>query len=273
MPWRSSAYQPCNFISRHKYQGINPLVLAMQGYASPYWLTFNQCRSIGGRINKGEHATPVVFWNFSKKEVISPSGIAESKVIPFLKVYQVFNVEQTTGITYANPEVPVNPFTPIESASMIVDQWIDKPEIKHADHFNACYTPALDEIHMPMQTSFINPEYYYSTLFHELIHSTGHKSRLDRLSNLHEDRNIEELIAEIGSSWLAIESGISTQSLINNTVAYCQSWSQRLKDKPAMIISCASKAQKAVNMILNISSEKGNSEDKEIIDTPIEHVA
>ncbi|HUV84108.1 MAG TPA: zincin-like metallopeptidase domain-containing protein [Methanosarcinales archaeon] len=265
-PWNSDLFAPCNFETKRRYTGINPLILASRCFTSPYWLTFKACAKLGGKIKKGEHGTAIAYWKFNKVEEKNSKGELKEKTIPFCRYYTVFNLEQTEGIEYSNPEIPDREFTPIEAAEKVVEAWEAKPVIEHMGN-RACYSPSKDIVTMPPKESFISDTGYYATLFHELSHSTGHETRLNRdLQNFFGDHeySVEELIAEISACFLCSDCGIDTDQVITNTTAYCQSWVSKLKDKPQMIISAASKAQKATNMILNQSAEKDDTavEDK-----------
>src|ERR1700719_4388397 len=96
-PWRTES--PCNLITGHEYQGINPFLLAPQGYGSRYWLTFNQAQKLGGHIRKGEHSSLVTLWKIGEEQIVTDADGNERNSRPFLlRFYRVFNVEQTEGI-------------------------------------------------------------------------------------------------------------------------------------------------------------------------------
>ncbi|MCK5352656.1 DUF1738 domain-containing protein, partial [bacterium] len=209
MPW--SADGPKNLISDKPYRGINVFLLGSLGYMSPYWLTFKQARSLGGHVNKGEKGTPVVFWKtYSKMETDPDTQQTEKQQRFVLRYYRVFNIEQCTlppeEIPQADPTT--KEFDPIPQAESVVEAMPNVPELTHQSQ-RAFYSPRLDVVNMPRPESFDTPENYYSTLFHELTHSTGHESRLNRKGITDPVRfgsnsySKEELIAEMGSAFLS----------------------------------------------------------------------
>jgi antirestriction protein ArdC len=178
----------------------------------------------------------------------------ETKDIPMIRYYKVFNAEQTEGIDYPKP--PERDFNPIEEAEKILAGMPNRPAITHGEA-RAYYRPSEDRVNLPPQGSFTSDEAYYSTLFHELAHATGHASRLDRkeitevnLFGSH-DYSKEELVAEMGSAYLCGASGISPQT-IDNQAAYIHGWLRKLRDDQKFVVLAAAKAQKAADYILNI---------------------
>jgi antirestriction protein ArdC len=248
-PWIGG--QAKNLISNKPYQGINPFLLACSGYSNPYWLTFKQAKAKGGTVKKGEKGTMIVFWKTYDKKSDSDPDETEKRWV--LRYYKVFNVDQCEGIEA--PELEQHEFNPIEQCEKVVNAMPNKPEIKNVES-SAYYAPFKDFVNMPKPESFVNSEFYYTTLFHELSHSTGHKSRLDRhnkdkVNHLFgsKDYSKEELVAEMGAAFLCGHTGIENKT-IDNSVAYIQSWVKKFKDKPKMVVSAAAKAQKAANYIL-----------------------
>jgi len=261
-PWDPSTEMPRNLNSKKEYRGINVWVLLNKGYESPFWVSFKQCKAIGGSIKKGEKGTPVVFWKWMKEEKTEDSGTEEKqetdiKKAPILRYYRVFNVEQTT---IAEEKIPViqnpegNGFSPIQNCERIVREMPNKPEIRKSG-IKAYYRPSADLVNMPRPESFISSGKYYSTLFHELVHSTGHPSRLDRKTILDvapfgsPNYSREELIAEMGAAFLCGTAGIENTT-IENSAAYIQSWLEVLKNDSKMVVIAASQAQKAAEYIL-----------------------
>lgn len=270
IPWRKPwkvAGHPKNFMTCKPYRGINILLLASQGYSSPYWLTYKQASERGGHVKKGEKATPIVFWKIEQKPR-QDGDAADLDRLFMLRYYNVFNLEQTT---LAPAETA--PLLPLSSCSAVVDGWQQKPRLLADDPkvSQAEYFPKLDAIAMPLSSRFHSSEHYYTTLFHELIHSTGHSSRLDREGIANFDRfgserySKEELIAEIGSAFLCAHTGISKPEIETNTTAYLQSWIASLKGNSRLIVSAAAQAQRAVDMILGTQIEERSQE----LDTPV----
>jgi len=252
-PWRAEL--PMNLISGKPYRGVNVFLLASQGYASRYWLTFNQANKIGGHVKKGEHSTLVTFWHIGgEKERTASDGTVEKSRPFLLRYYNVFNLEQTEGIaeklglTGASPRVPS-----IETCERIVSEMPCRPRFESSNA--AWYRPLTDTVGMPHKEQFESAETYYATLFHELAHSTGHPSRVGRdgIENVNsfasESYSKEELIAEMSSAFLCGVSGISPATL-TSSASYLQSWISRLRGDSRLLVSAASAAQKTADYIL-----------------------
>jgi len=255
MPW--SADGPKNLISDKAYRGINVFMLGSLGYMSPYWLTFKQAQALGGHVSKGEKGTPVVFWKTWKNMEQNDKTSKWEDVSRFvLRYYSVFNIEQCTLPAEEIPQdQEPNIIDPIPEAMRIVQAMPTAPAIEHGEP-RAYYSPSRDLVNMPRAEAFNSSEEYYSTLFHELTHSTGHHSRLDRFKK---DDSInpfgsreyskEELIAEMGAAFLSGHCGIEDR-IIDNSAAYINGWLGRLKNDPQLVVMAAAKAQKASDYIL-----------------------
>jgi len=256
-PWIGSD-TPKNLISKKGYRGINLLLLAYSGFTSPYWITFKQCGKLGGQIKKGEKGTIIVFWKIINKKD-KDGEIIEDKHTSLLRYYRVWNTEQCEIDSKKVPvtEVEGAEFNPIERCEEIVSKMQLKPEIVFKEN-RAVYYPSKDLVNMPKPESFVTPEEYYSTLFHELAHSTGHRDRLDRKSLISyapfgsSEYSKEELVAEITASFLCGVSNIENKTLDNST-SYIAGWLKKLKDDPKMVVLSAGQAQKASDFILNLN--------------------
>jgi len=255
-PWSTSQGMPKNLISKKEYRGINLFLLGCQQYSSPYWLTYKQATEKGGHIRKGEKSSLVVFWKMMDRNNVDDG--ADSPVsgkLPLLRYYNLFNLEQCEGIESPTQEVQTYQFTPIEKAEQIVSGMKDRPEISYGSN-KASYTPISDRVRMPNENQFERSEEFYSVLFHELGHSTGHKSRLARkeVINHHEfgseDYGSEELVAELTSSMLCGVAGISNQT-IDLSASYIDGWLSVIKKDKRLIVMAAAQAQKAADFILN----------------------
>jgi antirestriction protein ArdC len=251
-PWR--AEPPCNLVSGKEYRGVNPFLLASQGYGSRYWLTFNQASKLGGHIRKDEKSSIVTFWHVGEEETVRDADGNSRKSKPFLlRYYRVFNLEQTEGIAdklglgNATPRV-----ASIEQCEEIAKQMPNAPTIQQ--DARAWYRPSTDTVGIPSRNAFDSAEEYYSTLFHELTHSTGHASRVGRegIEDVaafgSESYSKEELIAEMGAAMLCGVTGISPAT-IPNSAAYLQGWINRLRGDSKLLVSAASQAQKAADYI------------------------
>ena len=255
-PWNAVYGLPRNYATGRAYSGINLFLLHFSG-ALPFFMTFKQALAAGGNVRKGAKGHQVVYYNISQRE---NKQTGKEEKMPFLKYYTVFSVEDIEGIEFTLPEVTKHDFTPSEVAEGIVADWDGKPAISHL-HQRAYYSPSLDFVNMPKPETFTTSEGYYQTLFHELTHSTGHKSRLDRADlTAGEGKQStsyarEELTAEMGASFLSAAAGIATEQTEENAVAYIQSWLERLKNDKQLVVKAASKAQAAARMILGTTEE------------------
>lgn len=255
-PWRTEV--PCNLVSGKPYRGLNVFMLATQGYESRYWLTFNQAKKLGGHIKQGEKSTLVVFWHIGEERIIRQTDGKERKSTPILlRYYNVFNVCQTEGIAdklglgKSAPRIPS-----MDQCEAIVSGMPNPPAREQSDR--AWYRPSTDTVGMPSRNLFNSSEEFYSTLFHELTHSTGHASRVGRegIEQLNtfgsESYSREELIAEMGAAMLCGVTGIAP-STIQNSASYLQSWISRLRGDSKLLVSAASAAQKSADYILGKS--------------------
>lgn len=256
VPWRKTwsgegMGMPCNLKSKKEYTGINIMMLAMQGYTSKYWLTYKQCTELGGKIIKGQKSTPVIFWNVSDYK--DKSG--EDQKGFMLRYYNAFNVEQCEGLEDKIPtEKKVKKFNVIKKAEEVVKGYIGKPSIKNGGN-KAYYMPSDDGIQMPPKKAFTSNVAYYSTLFHEMVHSTGAEKRLNR-EGITSGFNFgshgyskEELVAEFGATYLCSDAGIKDEDVFQNSASYIEGWSRALRSDPKLMIHASAQAQKAVNYI------------------------
>jgi len=251
-PWACGYHK--NYVSKKPYRGINAFLLGCSGYNSPYWLTFKQVQDNKGKIIKGEKGTPVIFWKIYEKKETNNASVDENKVsIPVLRYYTIFNLDQCEGLKVSQEDQ--REFQPISEAEQIVQNMPYRPRIDHNES-KAYYNPTSDFINLPKTGLFFSDEEFYSTLFHEMIHSTGHKTRLNRHKEQKDhhfgskDYSKEELIAEMGSAFLCGYCGIE-QKTIKNQSAYIQSWLEVFHSDKKILINAAAKAQKATDYILN----------------------
>jgi len=265
-PWSTEIRLPRNLVTGRKYQGINVWLLMASSYASPYWLTFNQVRDLRGTVRKGEKSSIVVYWNFKEvDELNEDTGEVEHKNIPFLKYYRVFNVHQCDGIAMPDQSRCDKPDSR-EDAEALVNGYHGRPDIKHG-FAKASYNPVEDQVKMPARTDFMSLEEYYSTLFHELVHSTGHAIRLNRETMTTPaafgSRNYarEELVAEMGAAYLCGISGIS-QTTIENSAAYIQGWRNTICKDSKLVVLAAAQAQKAVNYIVGMEDTEDHAKEE-----------
>jgi antirestriction protein ArdC len=261
VPWQKTwktAY-PKNLISGLQYKGINLMLLGMLDFESNYWLSFKQCKDLGGSVKKDEHASMVVFWkpivNFKEDDIEETTA----SINFLLRYYYIFNVSQCDlpdevlskkNIMSTNPK--------IFEAEEIIKGYPKPPAIvTNSTIPNPRYLPRIDRVEIMPIDNFHSSDDYYASLFHELAHSTGAKHRLarngivDKIQFSSQDYSKEELIAEIGASYLCNISGI-TKSFENQS-AYISCWLSVLSSDNRMVLIAASQAQKAVDYILNNS--------------------
>jgi antirestriction protein ArdC len=250
-PWTAQTGLPCNLITKKPYRGINTLLLHAMHYESPYWLTFRQALELGGHVRKGEKSCPIVFWKQFEHE---DKQTGEKEKIPMIRFYFVFNVAQCDGLK-APSGAAIMP-TKLTMPEEIIAAMPQRPEIKHG-MAKAFYAPSADYVAMPNRASFDADAGYFATLFHELIHSTGHASRLNR-PTLTESAGFgsnpyckEELIAEMGAAFLCGQAGIG-ETILENSAAYIQNWLAQLQNDKKLIVQAAAQAQKAVDFILGV---------------------
>lgn len=248
-PWRTE--MPANLASKKEYRGINVFLLASLGYGSRYWLTYRQAQTLGGSVRKGEHGSKVVFWKIDEyRKEDKETGETENRKSILLRYYTVFNLEQCEGIK--SPE-PTRVIAPLEQCETIVNSMPNPPGFEQDSR--AFYRPSTDTVGVPARSAFDSAEEFYSTLFHELTHSTGHPSRVGREGIMEhnpfgsDDYSKEELVAEMGAAMLCGVAGIQSRTL-DNSASYLQSWINRLRSDSRLIVSAASQAQKAADFIL-----------------------
>jgi antirestriction protein ArdC len=251
-PWSYDSW-PRNPFTQNHYRGINIFILLLAMYPKPFWMTFGQIDRLGGHVKANEKGMPIVYWKLfeiKKKD-------EDEQYIPLMKYYTVFNIEQCSGIDSSMFEKKEIDFIPLQQCEKVVKNMPQKPIIKH-NGGRAYYNCKNDIINLPPANTFRSNELYYSTLFHELIHSTGHARRLNRKSITEAvefgstNYSKEELIAEMGSSFLCAHCQIENQT-IDNSTAYISNWIEQFKDKKLMIITAAAQAQKAYEYIVKAS--------------------
>jgi antirestriction protein ArdC len=253
-PWKVATGLPRNLISKKPYRGINTLLLHSMSYESPFWLTFHQAQQLGGIVRKGERACPVVFGKRVKEQ---DEQTGEETGYTVLRLYNVFNTAQIDGLKNI-PAPAETPATVNSTAADIVALMPKRPEIKYG-MAKAYYSPSVDIVAMPDRTRFDSEAHFYSTIYHELTHATGAKSRLNR-QTLTESAGFgsnpyckEELIAEMGAAFLCGYAGI--ENTIENSAAYVQNWLEQLQNDKTLIVQAAAQAQKAADFILGTKFE------------------
>lgn len=254
-PWAGIRSGSFNRISKKPYSLLNQMLLKFDGeYAS-----YKQWQDIGGHVRKGAKSEIVVFWKIQPVEEEHEDGTKEVKQIPFLRYYNVFHISQVDGVEPL-PKEELNNIEPIEKAENILHDYWTREDItvEHKAGDKAYYSPNLDLICLPLFEQFTSTNEYYSTAYHESIHSTMKESRCNRAEDRKgklvafgsEDYSKEELVAEIGSANLMNIVGIETSGTFRNSTAYIQNWLSVLRNDTKFIVSASSKAEKAVKYIL-----------------------
>ncbi|WP_170266883.1 ArdC family protein [Brevifollis gellanilyticus] len=261
-PWQREVGIPRNFHTGKTYNGVNVLLLGLRHMASPYWLTFRQAQERGGHVRRGEHGARIIKVGNPKSpdDENSDQPTQQRRKSNYLRGYTVFNATQIEGIEFPPlPNIPqLCPHERIQAAEQIVSEMQLPPTIKEGMTTAACYRMTTDTVHIPALAAFESAETFYNTLFHELIHASGHADRLNRESLIKHDGfggkvySQEELVAEMGAAFLCMECHIVNDSH-EKSAAYLQSWLDvlRVTDHKRWIIQAASHAGKATAFILN----------------------
>ena len=270
-PWHCPWSRPRNGRG-NRYRGFNLLILNFmtrdKDFKSKVYITARQAKELGGYIKKDEKGFPICFYKPERFEEVKDENGEKwlQEKHAFLRCYTVFNVDQTENVSLPEDvlkETEKN-WEPLERADEIVLNYKDRPQIKESKNGGAFYVPSSDKIYLPPLKDFESVESFYSTAFHELTHSTGHESRLNRktLTALagfgSNDYSLEELVAEIGCTMLLSECNLYNRIEQRQSAGYVKSWISRFKEKPALLWQSAAKAQKAVDWILGVKFEKEN---------------
>ena len=247
-PWISSG-QAVSRSTGTPYSLLNQMILGKPGE----YVTFAQCQKEGGHIRKGEKSQMVVFWKWVEQK---DEETDEVKKIPFLRYFNVFHIDQCEGLTAKHVLPLPDVAEPDQKAEAVIADYLQRSGVKlnQQEGDRAFYSPASDSVTIPTLAQFNDVAEFYSTAFHELTHSTGHESRLDRLSKTahfgSEEYSKEELVAEIGAAALVNHVGLETSNSFRNSTAYIQSWLKALQNDKRLIVGAAGKAEKAVSLIL-----------------------
>lgn len=260
LPWvkgwsTTGSMVPMNATTDRPYSGINVLLYwaaAEQGWARPRFLTFKQAKDAGGHVRKGEHGMPLYFF---KQLMVADKSTGEEKAVPMLREYTVFNVSQCEGLADRITDGAGAAFTNRGEREALADQFIASTGADFREGAGVpCYVPSKDFITVPRFAAFRDQPEFYAAAFHELVHWTGHKSRLDRDLKTRFDTAayaMEELVAELGAAFLCAEFGLDNAHA--NQAAYLDSWLKVLKADNRAIFTAASKAQKAADYLRGLA--------------------
>ena len=282
VPWRRPWALRGGDIARNRwnkpYRGINVFLLSMEkmlkGYSSNFWMTYNQVEKLGGRVREGEKSTFVIFWKLFEVESKNEMNETTKKRIPVLRYFRVFNLDQTHDVKLtramkaeSEPQPEGIEFNPLDDAEAIMSTYLareDAPRFVEGGNV-ASYQPKTDVVTVPRREQFSTPEEYYSTVFHEFSHSTGHTDRVGRKGIMEFDHfgsgqyGEEEFVAELTAAFGCADAGIDNTR--DNSVAYIQGWSAKIKADKQIVVKAAAAAQKAWDFISDYQYEANNEDD------------
>lgn len=257
-PWKGGSC-PQNLLTGRAYSGFNRL--ATSGFERPYFATFKQLSSEGLMLRKGARSVPIVWWMRHEKE---KDGKKDSWLSP--RFYKVFNVDDLEASSRLDDLMAKrrteNDNLPRPDADSVVRK--TGANISYGNGA-AYYIPSKDRIEMPALGQFDAPNSFYGTLFHELGHWTGHETRLKRegITTPHafgsENYSKEELVAELTSAFVCESLGINGN--LESSAAYLDNWLRKLKEEPKMLLTSATAAQKAANLILGDAAKQEGAEE------------
>lgn len=278
IPWHKPWHTGDNLgafsrVTKRPYSLLNQMCLKHIGE----YATFDQWQKLGGKVKKGEHSEIVVFWKVNQKKnpnfkgyvevdgkLTAIDGEKEFNNFPLLRYYRVFHISQVEGVEPLPSDELVFETPTIDRIEEVIKAYADETAltIQNGDKSGAYYSPMRDLVNVPPIENFENTDEYYSTMFHELTHSTGSVKRLNRdtFGTVtffgSQDYSKEELVAELGSQFICNKLGISTEQTFQNSSAYIKSWIKVLQNDTKMIVSASSKAQKACEYLLGFSEEE-----------------
>lgn len=258
VPWRRTwkSGLPKSLSTGREYRGVNILVLGCTAFTSRYWVTYRETQRLGGRVRKGERATAVVYWKWRTPEELKTLSERTGKAhfapcVPFTSA--LFNLEQVDGITRPADDTVDHPDNSMEFANQMLEVMPDKPELIHTLCAQPAYFPQLDRVMLPHLSQFESSDEYFATLFHEMVHATGHTKRLNRFVESEGDRvekySFEELVAEFGAAFLCGFAGIQNPDTEALQASYIEGWARVFRQDCRILVRAASAAQKAADYV------------------------
>lgn len=265
-PWHGTKDGAVSYETGRPYSFLNQMLLGRPGE----WLTFNQVKKLGGKIKKGAKSGMVTFVKTYLKKAqdgVAENGEHNEEKGFVLRYYNVFHIDDCEGIkSKIESKIEDSALEPIDEADKVASEYVEREDtlklvVKASN--SAYYSPSTDTVVVPQLEQYQEVEEYYSTLFHELVHSTGISKRCDRglgkiAGKKSEEYSREELVAEIGSAMICNQLGIDSEKAFKNSVAYLQSWLRELQNDNRMIVWAASRAEKAVKYIKGVKEENNN---------------
>ncbi len=256
-PWRkgwNGGMAPTSLATGNPYQGINTLILSILGgsYSRPLWLTFKQAQALGGSVKKGEKSVRIVY---AAQKSTEATETEEASSFFFYKWFNVFNLDQCEGIELPEKyKIDREPVQTLDAINALWNGYTNRPEMYYAEQGSAFYDRIADAITLPTLTQFKSAEEHAYTFAHEMIHSTGHESRINRWTGKDKPGKFgcesyakEELVAEIGACMMLASAGVDFD--LPNSGAYLRSWIKALNDDKSLIFKASAKAQAAANYI------------------------
>lgn len=273
-PWCSvdSADMAMNYVTRKPYSLLNQMLLGRAGE----WLTFKQVQQLGGRVKQGAKSSWVVYYQpvSYDETVMNENGREETvtRTVPVLRYYHVFHLDDCEGIeSKIQPAPPRNDLETIEAAEDVIRQYVSREGLTFCNDqpsSRAYYSPQEDKVCVPMLSQYDVAEEYYSTVFHEMVHSTMLPSRCNRRQEQRaaaygsDEYSREELVAEIGSAMLCRHAALNSEKTFKNSVAYIKSWLNELRNDAKMVVFASCRAEKAAKYILQ--TEQTDEKDSKV---------
>lgn len=266
MPWHSMS-KAVNGLNNHPYQGINALILSVtafeEGYTSNQWATYKVWNSVGRQVKRGETGTDATYFDYFVPKDQKQLPEEEQSRIGFRKFFMVFNQDQLKEIEgesdYAVPAVEKIDHGD-NRCSQVIEDLAESVGAKIAPNGKkAIFYRQSDEIHMPNKEAFVGTKYrspdesYAHVLAHELVHWTGHSSRLDRKTGTNKrspEYAFEELVAELGSVFLCSNLQFQYEG-VEDHAGYIESWLRILNEDSKAIFRASSQAMRAKNFLLS----------------------
>lgn len=275
-PWHGGSGGPRSYTTGRPYSWLNQMILGGQ---EGEYISFRQAKALGGKIKKGSKSNIIVFFKRYKVKdtdregnpVLDEDGKQKERIVPLLKYYNVFKVDDVEGIEPHKTDEPKIILNPDKAAEEAISAYCERTGVKLniRSTGRAFYDTVLDAINVPELLQYDDRAEYYSTLFHEIIHSTGAQSRLDRsLSHERQEYSREELVAEMGSAMLCSRFGIDTKKSLRNSAAYIQSWKKYLSSDEKAVVWASSRAEKAARYFLGEEDGDGRDQQEETVFMP-----
>lgn len=261
----TNAGAPANAAPGLSYRGVSALLPGLAGYESRWWAAYAQVQALGGRARRGERSTRIIYWRqVETAAATTEAGLDGIDTFPRLKSYNVFNAGQTDGLgrfeARCRADATFADFAPAEAVVAATGADIRYGGDRAFDH------PDRDFIRLPHPEAFESRAAYYGTPAHEACHWTGHRSRLDRLTNTARfgDRAdcAEELVAEIGGAFLGTEVGVPQTDGLSNHAAYLARCLSVLEPDATAVFAAAGQAGRAVDFIPSFSRRGGAREER-----------